>query len=158
MKKEHTRDYITEAFRLYAAMGKPTYERVKADIYNAELAKRSGDNPSVAVARAETAVNNNAPMLLDILAVERTMELLERGKKGHIVEAVKAVYFVRPTMPIRRGAISERVRCFALLYPADTSTVYRWLKEARYLCAAIRGLRTTSINTEKYCAKLERCE
>lgn len=158
MKKEHTRDYVTEAFRLYAAMEQPTYERAKADIYKTELAKRSGDDPSVAVARAEAAVNNNAPMLLDILAVERTMELLERGEKGYIVEAVKAVYFVRPTVPLRRGVISERVRCFALLYPADTSTVYRWLKEARLLCAAIRGLRTASIDMKRYCVVVERCE
>ena len=155
MKKEHTRDYITEAFRLYAAMGKPTYEQVKADIYNAELAKHSGDNPSVAVARAETAVNNNAPMLLDILAVERTMELLERGEKGHIVQAVKAVYFVRPTMPIRRGAISERVRHFAITFPVSEKQVYAWLKEARYLCAAIRGLR---ISNTKYHIALQRGE
>lgn len=150
MKKEHTRDYVTEAFRLYAAMGQPTYERAKADIYNAELAKHSGNNPSVAIAQAEAAVNNNAPMLLDILAAERTMDLLERGDKEYIVEAVKAVYFVRPTAPLRRGDISKRVRYHSLNYPADERTIYRWLKEARLLYAAIRGLRIAGVDIEKY--------
>ena len=150
MKKDFTRDYVTEAFRLYAAMGQPTYERAKADIYNAELAKHSGNNPSVAIAQAEAAVNNNAPMLLDILAAERTMDLLERGDKEYIVEAVKAVYFTEPNAPLCRGDISKRVRYHALSCPTDERTVYRWLKEARLLCAAVRGLRIADADMKKF--------
>ena len=84
------------------------------------------------------------------MAADKTIDLLERGEKGHIVDALKAVYFIYPLQPLRRGDISGRVRRFALTYPAEERTVYRWLKEARLLCAAIRGLRITESDANKY--------
>jgi hypothetical protein len=150
MKKDFTRDYVTEAFRLYAAMGKPTYEDAKATIYKAELMNYKSFDPATAVQQAEIAVEKKEPMLLDILAVDKTIELLERGEKPHIIAAVKAVYFAYPQQPIRKGDISDRVRHFALLCPTDERTVYRWLKEARLLCAAIRGLRIRDADIKKY--------
>lgn len=150
MKKDFTRDYVTEAFRLYAAMGKPTYEEAQKRVYEIELSKRSDIDPSIAVVQAEKAVKNNTPLLLDILAVDKTIELLERGEKGHIVAAVKAVYFTEPAAPLRRGDISKRVRYHALSCPTDERTVYRWLKEARLLCAAVRGLRIADADIKKF--------
>lgn len=150
MKKDFTRDYTTEAFRLYAAMGKPTYEAARKSIYEAELSKRNSVDPATAVQQAEIAVEKKAPMLLDILAVEKTIELLERGEKPHIVAAIKEVYFAHPLQPLHKGDISGRVRRFAIVCPTDERTVYRWLKEARLLCAAIRGLRIAGADEKKY--------
>ena len=150
MKKDYTRDYATEAFRLYAAMGKPTYDQACRAIYDTELMRHADVEPSIAMIQAENAVNNSMPLLLDILAVEKTIELLERGEKGYIVAAVKAVYFAEPKAPICRGDISKRVRYYALTCPTDERTVYRWLKEARLLCAAVRGLRITDADAKKF--------
>lgn len=136
MKKDFTRDYVTEAFRLYAAMGNPSYEEAQRKIYEIELSKRSDIDPSIAVVQAEKAVKHNMPLLLDILAVDKTIDLLERGEKEYIAAAVKAIYFTEPDAPLRRGEISKRVRYHALSCPTDERTVYRWLKEARLLCAA----------------------
>lgn len=141
MKKDITRDYVTEAFRLYAAMGKPKYEQAVAAVYQTELLKHKSFDPATAVTQAEVAVEKKTPMLLDILAVEKTIELLGRGDKPYIVAAINEVYFAYPLQPLRKGEISERVRRYALQCPTDERTVYRWLKEARLLCAAVRGLR-----------------
>ena len=150
MKKDFTRDYTTATFRLYAAMGQPTYEQARRCIYETELIKHSEDDPSIAIAQAEVAVNNNVPLLLDIMAAEKSIELLERGKKGYIVAAVKAVYFTEPAAPLRRGDISKRVRYYTLSCHTDERTVYRWLKEARLLCAAMRGLRIADADIKKF--------
>lgn len=141
MRKDNTRDYITAAFRLYSSLGCPTYEKLRQDIYDRELNKHNMLNPEIAIKQAEKAVSEQEPMLLDILAVHRTLELLSQGEKKHIASAVKAVYFVEPTRPLRRGDISARVRRFALTCPASEKQVYKWLKDARKLCSAIRGLR-----------------
>ncbi len=140
MKKDATRDYTTEIFRTYAAAGFPTYKETRKHIYEAELAKRKNMDVAKAVAEAEKATEKKTPFLLDILAAEKTIELLIKGNRVDIVSAVKAVYMVFPTQPLHRGDITERVRRFAVECPADTSTVYRWLREARLLCASIRGL------------------
>lgn len=150
MKKDFTRDYATEAFRLYAAMGKPTYEQARAAIYEAELLKRNSFDPATAIQQAETAVEKNTPYLLDMLAVNKTMELLSQGKKEYIVAAVKAVYFAYPQHQLHKGDISDRVRQFSLTCPTDERTAYRWLKEACLLCAAVRGLRISDADTIKY--------
>lgn len=150
MKKDFTRDYTTEMFRVYAAAGAPTYERARARIYEHELSKRADSEPLIAVRQAEIAVENQTPFLLDILAVDKTIKLLEQGGKQHIIEAVKAVYFTRPTAQLRKGDITYLVHKFALGFPIDERTVYRWLKEARLLCAAVRGLRISNFNTSEY--------
>lgn len=150
MEKDFTKQYTTEAFRLFARLGCPSYERAREIAYQQELHKRSECPPDIAVIQAERAVEKQTPTLLDILAVEETITLLERGEKSNIVKAVKAVYFVNPQQPLRRGDISNRVRRFAITYPADERTVYRWLKEARLLCAAIRGLRISDADERKF--------
>ena len=155
MKKDFTRDYVTEIFRVYAAAGMPTYEDARARVYRAELSARSSMDAETAISQAEIAVEKRMPYLLDILAAEKTFELLERGGKSAIAQAVKAVYCVNPLQPLRRGDITSRVREFSLTYPMDTRVIYRWLKEARLLCATIRGLRIADDDTEKYALLLQ---
>lgn len=151
MKKDFTRDYVTEAFRLYAMLGKPTYEQARQKIYEEELNKISSTvPPDEAVIYAERSADKQTPYLLDIMAVDKTIELLALGGKTHIIEAVKAVYFAYPQQPIRKGDISERVLRYSLQCPTDERTVYRWLKEARLLCAAVRGLRIAEADEKKF--------
>ena len=76
MKKDFTRDYATEAFRLYAAMGKPSYEEATKQIYEAALNDCEFKDPEIANLSAEAAVSNATPLLLDILAVEKTIDIL----------------------------------------------------------------------------------
>ena len=154
MKKDFTRDYATEMFRLYAAAGRPTYEQAREEIYQAELNLYSGGDPSSSVSRAEAAVEDATPYLLDLHAVDRTIAILHKGQRQHIVQAVEAVYFVQPNLPLRRGEISNRVRRFAACCPSDERTVYHWLREARLLCAAIRGLRIADIDADRYSIEL----
>lgn len=150
MKKDFTRDYVTEVFRVWAAAGMPTYDEARERIYNTELAKWDALNVETAIVQAEIATEKRTPFLLDIMAAKKTMELLEMGGKHMIVRAVKEIYCACPAQPLHRGDITDRVCHFSLACPADTSTVYRWLKEARLLCAAMRGLRISDDDIKKY--------
>lgn len=134
MEKDFTKAYITEAFRLYARLGAPTYESAEEKI----------------LAKDERGIEYETPTLLDFGAVEMAFDLLRQRGKGYITKAVKEIYFVQPTKPLRRGDITNRVRRFAITNGADERTVYRWLKEARVLCAAIRGLRISKADATKY--------
>ena len=111
LKKEESRDYITAAFRYYAAV------------------------------KAGKAEVKTIPEEEDFDAVQKPLELLARGGRRYIVDAVKAVYFVDCQKPISKHTIALRVRRFAITMPADERTVYRWLREARRICMGIRGLR-----------------
>lgn len=150
MQKDFTRDYATAAFRFYAQCGQPTYEQACEIIYREEIKKRSSIDPSISIVQAEAEVDKQTPALLDLLAVGETITLLERGGKSHIAAAVRAVYFVNPSEEFRRGDIIGRVHRFAIEYPADERSIYRWLKEARLLCAAIRGLRISDSDIKKF--------
>lgn len=150
MKKDFTRDYVTEAFRLYAIMGRPTYEAARKKLYEEELSRYNLSHIEDSFLREEVLMKNKEAMWLDILAVNRMIELLRQGGKSYIVNAVEEVYFVQPLMPLRKGDITARARRFSLSFPTDERTVYRWLREARLLCAGIRGLRITETDVKKY--------
>ncbi len=110
-------------------------------IYETELEKYVNTMPpDRAIAKAEKAVDKQTSTLLDIMAVEKTLHLLKQDNKEHITSVVEAVYFTDPKSPLRKGDISNRVRRYAYENHTDERTVYRWLKEARLLCAAVRGL------------------
>ena len=140
MKKDRTRDYATDAFRLYASLGKPKYEELKKRIYNDALFCENAE-PSRAIIKANSEIENNTPLLLDVMAVEKTIDILIQGKKEHIVKAIESVYFVTPYKPLHKNEVIDRVRYFAQELPASERAVFYWLKEARLLFAAIRGLR-----------------
>lgn len=150
IKNDHIREYATEAFRYYAAQGKPTYEQLKRQIYDEilekekrELVRAKGitDPTANAHINAEKEVERRTPELLDILAVESTIELLRRYEKYEIVKCIENVYFPEPKRPLKSNEISARVNSAALSIPCSDRQVYRLLKQARMLFAAERGLR-----------------
>ena len=148
MKKDSTRDYVTEMFRRYAAAGQPSYEVARRRVYEQELKRHAGVDPAVAQERAQMEVDRRAPWLLDIMAVDSTMTTLRNGHRSEIAAALEAVYFSFPLRPLRRREIEERVNRFASAFPADPRTVYRWLRLGRLLCAEYRGLACEDVSSE----------
>lgn len=122
--RDSTRDYTIAQFRTYAALGYPSKAQVVAD----ETMRQA--------------------LRLDLLAVIDTLNALTNSGKDYICQAVSAVYFVAPTAALHKGEINLRVTKFAINNYTDERTVFRWLKEARLLCAKLRGL-----NICTYCTK-----
>lgn len=120
--RDTTRDYTIAQFRLYASLGFPSKAQVVAD------------------------KTMHRALQLDLLAVADTLDALTSSDKDYIRQAVCAVYFVAPTAPLQKGEINFRVTKFAINNYTDERTVFRWLKEARLLCADYRGL---NIGTDK---------
>ena len=141
IKKNNYRDYAIEAFRLYAAMGKPTFLQAKTRVFMAAVKDVSGDEDDIALA-GQKAILDNTPMLLDIYAVEKMFEVLDFSGKDYIARAVEEVYFVAPKAPLKRGTLTARVLRASFTLHCDERTVYIWLSEARQLFASLRGLRT----------------
>lgn len=106
------------AFRFYSACGCPN----KSEIH---IHKTHFDTPQV----------------LDLLAVANTIEKLKKTKP-FICKAVESVYFAEPNRQLHKSEINSRVIDFAVNNYVDERTVWRWLKEARLICAAERGLNT----------------
>jgi hypothetical protein len=113
MKKEKIYDYSVNAFAEYS-------KYIKSNSLHSE--KKSG-------------------YLEDMKAVEKTLEYLKSNRKDDILAAVNAVYMhALSADKAANQTISLRVRRFAVDYPADERTVYKWLKQARYIFAGYRGL------------------
>lgn len=123
--RDTTRDYTIAQFRIYAALGCPS----KAQIISDKTMRQA--------------------LQLDLLAVIDTLNALTSSGKDYICQAVSAVYFVAPTAALHKGEINLRVTKFAINNYTDERTVFRWLKEARLLCAKLRGLNTGCA----YCTK-----
>lgn len=151
MKKDHIRDYATEAFRYYAACGCPTSEQVKEQIYTQISERSSRDYTEVAAVMstssateygamaAEDAFERHKAEILDILAVEKA--LAELRYDPAVIRAIEMVYFPNPDKELRKGDISDRVHVAELMIPASERTIYYWLKKARKIFARHRGLR-----------------
>lgn len=146
MRKDRITDYATAAFKDYAKLGGQTSKTYADKRYNfaaLTAAENIGvdapkNNVGAAIAAAERQKEENAPLLADMAAVEHTFERLKN--KQHIIDAVKAVYMTEPFRPLSQREIGRRVINFAVNYPADVRTVYKWLKQARQLFAYYRGL------------------
>lgn len=138
MKKDNIRDYATSAFRSYARYGCPTTEEYINDIR--QNAASGIVNPQEALKTAEAAEKEYYSSILDVAAVNATIELLKDNGKYEIVDAVRAVYFVNSDKKLYRKSITERAQAFADSCPADISTVFRYLAYARRLFAKYRGL------------------
>ena len=123
--RDTTRDYTIAQFRLYASLGYPSKAQVVAD----ETMRQA--------------------LRLDLLAVIDTLNDLTNSGKDYICQAVNAVYFVAPTAALHKGEINLRVTKFAVSNYTDERTVFRWLKEARLLCANFRGLNICTYCTKK---------
>ena len=115
MRKDNIRDYATAAFREYARLGCPSSERISCE--------------------------RDAALAADLRAVSECLRVLCAEDKPYIADAVRAVYFASPGVPLRKGDIGARVAAFARVCPASEREVYRWLKRARVRFAAVRGLR-----------------
>lgn len=146
MKKDHIRDYATEAFRYFAAKGKPSYRTLKAqymaealDNYQREHEKGSGiGKPTeAAVIYAERETEKKMAELLDILAVEKVYY----ASKPLVREVIEIVYFKDATEPLRKGDISARVCKASLETYTSERGVYAILKAVRLKFAEERGLR-----------------
>lgn len=122
MKKDRTRDYTTDVFRVWAAAGYPTYDEA--------LMRACDDDVTDDVTRVL--------YHLDILAAAQTTKTLEESGRGYIADAVRAVYC--SGRHLTNKDISGRVRRHAHEAHADERTVYRWLREARRICAEYRLL------------------
>lgn len=103
------RAQITEAFRRYAA--------------NGETAPRISEVDP-----------RNIPCEV---FVSQTLSVLRAMEKPWIIEAVKAVYFVRPTEPLHKSDIDSRITKFCITHYVSRSTVYGWLSRARRIYWAI---------------------
>ena len=64
MERDFTKVYITEAFRLYARLGCPSYERAREIAYEKELEKRRLAPPDLAIAQAEKPWSGKRPCFL----------------------------------------------------------------------------------------------
>lgn len=152
--KDHLRDYATNAFRVYAAAGCPTYEQMRQQVLD-DVMNRSTDNSAVRgdisrpteamVLAAESRLDQAVGKLADIMAVIRALDQLKAHRDGEaICRCLKAVYFVHPFRLPMRGEISSRVRAAAEREYVDDRTVYRWLAVARKVFAVERGLNVVS--------------
>lgn len=128
MKKESYRDCATNAFRLWAALGKPTYseamERISALGDEREIARHMGG-------------------LYDILACEREWGVLMESKP-YICDCVEFVYMHEPNRGIRYREIGSLVLRFSVERCVSERQVWNWLAEAREEYAIARGMRIES--------------
>ena len=148
-KKEWYMDYATHAFVRYANLGCPTREQYEERIRNDCYRRLAFHEPGFIVIKANAEVSAREPLLKDIDAVNRVLDILQKQDKPHIIAAIKAVYFVNPKGKPEHGVIVERVNAYAMKCPASTKAVYEWLKSARLLFAQIRELDTGG-NDEKW--------
>lgn len=153
MKKDHIRDYATEAFRYYAKLGKPKFEDVKEKIYKEaiEESKKNGlktnnicSPTELAMMRADKAVIEKKGELEDILAVEETLKQLAYEYNGaEILSVVDRVYFIQPDKAIEKGELKNRVLAVIEEIHIGERTAWRYLAKARDMFAENRGLRVS---------------
>lgn len=146
MKKDHIRDYATEAFRYYAAKGKPSYRSLKAQ-YMAEAfsdyerPKEKGSMISkpteAAILYAEKQLEKKEAELMDILAVEKVYYTSNQLVR----QIIEIVYFERPLETLQKGDITTRVLKAVLTTYTCERAVYSILKAVRIKFAQERGLR-----------------
>lgn len=143
MKKDHIRDYATEAFRFYAKSGgKEAYlNRLMEDI-----SKSKGNgicNPTEAVlVSKEKIMESRAAEFADIEAVDRVLAILVKSCQGNYIrKAIEMVYFKDCRKNTEKGEISKRIHYAEIHIPASERQIYYWLKKARTLFAEERGLR-----------------
>lgn len=147
MRKQAYRDYATEAFRFWARTG--TAAAYREHLLMEAAADRS-DAPGAGISkpteaallRVEDALDNAMAELKDLEAVDHTRAILIASRDGDLkLKALELVYMAHPQRFIRRGEIHDRVIRTAIALHCGEATIYRWLREARDIFAAERGLR-----------------
>lgn len=148
MRQDNVRDYATDAFRFWAAVGgaEAFRERIRT-----EAMRDSGDGGNgigqpteAALLRAEKAEENAKAQMDDLNAVEEVLKILPHRPMGaEIMCAVKACYMADPNrLSLPRGEMISRVKRVAEEIYVGEATVYRYLRIARDLFASERGLRS----------------
>jgi hypothetical protein len=134
-------DTVTAIFARVASLLYPTAEEYEARIRNDVNNRLFRLDPKIIVAKADAAVSTSKPIIADINAVNATFSNLTDRNRDYIIQAVKAVYFpYKGKALIPNKVIASRVLAFATSNYCTPLTAYRWLKEARALCAYYRGL------------------
>lgn len=142
MKKDHIRDYTTEAFRFYARSGgrEKYIKRLAAD-----MTKSKGEGvcspTESALINKEKVIEEHAAELADIEAVEKVLYALDVCGHKAILQAIDYVYFKDCWRDIERGDIQDRVHYAEINIPASERQIYYWLARARRMLAVERGLR-----------------
>lgn len=154
MIKDHLKDYVTNAFRTYAAAGRPTYESLKESLIrdiltkteNSAFVKDSISRPTeAAIIAAEDKMDRATGRLRDLIAVIATVDVLKkRDDNDMIMRCLELVYFPNPRRELVRNEISDRVTYACTDIPCARATVYRKLKIARDVFAIERGLNVES--------------
>jgi hypothetical protein len=148
MKKNHFRDYATEAFRFYAREG--SSEEYKRAIWEDAIQKQNKHDGNrdisapteAAIIRAEAALRAKTSEIADLEAVEYAINVITSMDMGRYrMEALRAVYMAEPHRDPERGEISARVERAAVDIHIDPRQIYRWLRDARRIFAEARGLR-----------------
>lgn len=155
MKKSHLRDYATNAFRLYAAEGRPThdelreriFQRILTEITPPEVSGGGISNPTEQqIMTAQKRLDDYEAYLQDIAAVERTIGMLKDKPEGKIIlNCLAAVYFKDPQEPLHRGDIHGRVVQTARELYISVETVYRMLRKAVQVFSLERGLNSSDV-------------
>ena len=136
MKKDSIHDYAVEAFRFYHQVGGLSgYEGI---IVSKAKERQAKGGFLLALKEVEA---EHAAELLDVMAVEKTLESFARAGRKDILYAIETVYCTDSGRPMRKGAVQDRVRYVETTLPAAERSVYRCLKKARDQFADIRGLR-----------------
>ena len=134
-------DTVTAIFARVSSLRYPTAEEYETRVRNDVNNRLFRLDPKIIVAKADAAVTTSKPIIADINAVNATFSNLTDRNREYIIQAVKAVYFpYKGKALIPNKVISERVLAFATSNYCTPLTAYRWLKEARALCAYYRGL------------------
>ena len=148
MKKSNFHDYAVAAFGFYAKEGgAEAYER---RIYDEALfAGRAlehgagglrGSPSEAALLRAERALAEKRGAVLDLRAVEKTMQALQQKNGGEAAaQAVRLCLMGRKSLG--RGEDSALVHRAEFEVHASERMIYQWLAAARLLFARERGLR-----------------
>jgi len=142
MRKDHTREYATEAYRFYAKVGgnEGYLKKLCAD-YNTQPSVGAASSTEGALIRKEGILRDHAAEFADLTAVDKALYIIEVNSHSKIKQCVEMVYMKDCWKDIKRGDIEERVHHAELQIPASRSQVFRWLKTARDLFAKERGLR-----------------
>ena len=152
MKKDSARDYIIEAFRLYARLGEPEIEKVREQVYIYAITNRrprelcSGGGhiskpTETSVINADKMMRHYTGELLDIEAAGKTIKTLQKKDRGYdAAQVLRDVYFKNAHLPLKKADIQSRVTNSSIKNHISESTAYRILRSAREIFAYHRGL------------------
>ncbi len=120
--RDRIMNYATGAFREYASLQMPNYSELLES-----FAKKGK-------------VEDDAALLLDVFAVEKTMEYFDEVNPI-VSDAIREIYFALPSTPFTDRVAAGRVRFFSASRNVSERSIYRWLRQAREVFAKNRGLR-----------------